>query len=356
MIEMNTKDEVARNYLKTAFFQGPDWIPCNVAIMPATWRKYREELEEVLLEFPRFFPHLRKGQKDFDAPGDMRYRRGRFTDNWGCVWDNIAEGLDGAVVEHPLEDWADLATYAPPDPITEGEGWGPGPDWRALRRRCRHAKENGKIAWGHLPHGSMYMRLYYLRGFENFMMDVATDDPRLPELTEMVLDYNLKAIEKNLQCGVEMMSFGDDLGFQTSLAISPGKWRKYLKPCYRRMFGLCAEAHVPVRLHTDGHVLEIVPDLIECGVDVLNPQVRANGLEGLRRMARGKVCIHLDLDRQLFPFAEPEGLRRHVEEAVESLRLPEGGLMLYAECEPDVPLENIRAICRILDEVGGPLQ
>ncbi|HON73010.1 MAG TPA: hypothetical protein PK512_06720, partial [bacterium] len=100
--------------------------------------------------------------------------------------------------------------------------------------------------------------------------------------------------------------------------------------------------------------IEIIDDLIECGVNILNPQVRANTVEGLVKNAKGKVCIDLDLDRQLFPFATPEEIRRHIKDAVEKLNSPEGGLMLIAECEPDVPLENIETICSVLEEVGGP--
>jgi hypothetical protein len=108
---------------------------------------------------------------------------------------------------------------------------------------------------------------------------------------------------------------------------------------------------VPIYLHTDGHILEIIPDLIEVGVRVLNPQIRANGLDGLVEMAKGKVAIDQDLDRQLFPFAAPSQLEDHISEVFEALYLPEGGLMLLAECGPDVPLESINVICTTLEQV-----
>jgi len=354
MIDPETKNERARNYLRAAYFVQPEWIPCTVAVMPATWRKYQERVEDVLVDYPLLFPDFRKGQRDFDAVGDRRYAAGRFTDNWGCVWDNIAEGLDGAVVEHPLGDWADFEHYSAPDPLTEGEGWGPVPDWDDLRTRCERAKREGRIAWGGMPHGFMYMRLYYLRGFGNLMLDFATEEPRLADLVEMVLGYNMAAIEKMIECGAEFISFGDDLGVQRSLPFSPATWRKYLLPCYRQMAGRCRECGLDVYLHSDGHVLEIIPDLIEAGVTVLNPQIRANGLDGLEATAKGRICINLDLDRQLFPFATPRKVSDHIRTAAARLNTDAGGLMLYAECEPDVPLENIRAICATLEEIGGP--
>jgi hypothetical protein len=198
----------------------------------------------------------------------------------------------------------------------------------------------------------MYMRLYYLRGFENFMLDVAAKDPRLDELIEKVLHFNMRLVEKWIEIGVEYIDFRDDLGFQTSLPINPKAWRRYLKPCFAQMFGLCREHDVYVGLHTDGYILDIIPDLIECGVQLLNPQVRPNTIESLAEYCKGKVALKLDLDRQLFPFATGQQLRDHIHQVVDVLAQPEGGLMLYAECSRDVPLENIDTICATLEDIG----
>jgi len=82
---------------------------------------------------------------------------------------------------------------------------------------------------------------------------------------------------------------------------------------------------------------------------IVNPQIRANGLDRLAQECKGKVCVNLDLDRQLFPFATPDEIDAHVREAAQALGSDQGGLMLHAECEPDVPLENIRAVCDALE-------
>lgn len=348
-----TRKERVENYLRTVNFQNPRWIPCSVSIMPATWRKYREALEEIILRHPKIFPDYRKGSIDFDAINDPGYRKGRFRDSWGCVWENIEEGLEGIVVESPLDDWEKFNNYTPPDPLTQGER-GEKLDWERIKEILRGRKIRGELATGGLRHGFMYMRLYYLRGFENFMIDIATEDPRLEKLIDMVLEYNIKLIKKWIEVGAEFLYFGDDLGNQDRLPINPEKWRKYLKPCYKKMFSLCRENNVYVYFHSDGHILEIIDDLIECGINVLNPQVRANTIDGLVKTAKGKVCINLDLDRQLFPFATPKEIKEHIEEAVAKLNDPSGGLMLTAECEPDVPLENIETICKTLEKVGGP--
>jgi hypothetical protein len=106
-------------------------------------------------------------------------------------------------------------------------------------------------------------------------------------------------------------------------------------------------------MHTDGHVVEILPDLIDCGADVLNPQVGANGLDSLARECKGRVCIDLDLDRQMFPFCTPDDIDDHIREAVEVLGSPEGGLWLKAELGPDIPLENMDAVCTAMEKYRG---
>ena len=185
------------------------------------------------------------------------------------------------------------------------------------------------------------------------MVDFGEEPPELQRLIDLVLDYNLGEIANDLAKKPRMMGFGDDLGTQTALPISPACWRKYLKPCFAKMYGLCHDAGAWVYMHTDGHILPIIPDLVECGVNVINPQIRANGLAGLVATCKGKVCLNLDLDRQMFPFGTPADIDAHVREVVAALGSPEGGLWLTAECGPDVPLANIEAICQAVERYRG---
>lgn len=343
------RNEETENYLRAVQFQRPAWIPCNVSLMPATWQRHREALEEVVLEHPRVFPGYERGGRDFDNLGGPTYSERSFRDAWGCTWENLAPGLVGQPVTHPLEDWDALDSYEMPD-LMEVDDFGNARDWDAIARGLDRAEQVGGLRrGGGLYHGFMWMRLYYLRGFANLMVDIATADPRLDRLIAMVLENNQRVIDEHVELGVELMSFGDDLGNQTRLPISPEHWRKYLGPCYAEMYGACREAGAHVYMHSDGHMVPVFGDLIEYGVTIVNPQVRANGLENMARECKGKVCVNLDLDRQLFPFATPEDIDAHIRQAIEVLGSDEGGLMLSAECEPDVPLENIRAICEAFE-------
>ncbi|NOZ21764.1 MAG: hypothetical protein GXP25_11850 [Planctomycetes bacterium] len=347
------KNERVTNLLKAMLFDKPDWIPCTVSCLPAARAKHKDALDEIFLQHPKLFPHFKPGTWK-EQKLDRHYQAGRWTDAWGIVWDNCEEGMAAIPVEAeaPLQDWTAFDSYTPPDPRQVDDRGDP-VDWEARAASCTRATENGGLATGGFIHGFMFMRLFYLRGFSNFMIDVATHDPRLDQLVKMVLDHNLALVDKWLECGIEMLSGGDDMGMQDALPISPADWRRYLKPCFAAIYGRCRERGVHVYLHSDGHIVEIIPDLVECGVTVINPQIRANTLEGLVNVAKGNVCINLDLDRQFFPFATPGEIKAHVRECRDALYSPDGGLMLNAECAPDVPLENIKAICEALEEVGG---
>jgi hypothetical protein len=103
-------------------------------------------------------------------------------------------------------------------------------------------------------------------------------------------------------------------------------------------------------MHTDGCIWEIMPELQEAGVDMVNPQYRANGLENLVRVCKGKIPIHLDLDRQFLPFATPATLEAHIKECIEALYLPSGGLGINLELGKDVNLDVIEAALAALEK------
>ena len=181
-------------------------------------------------------------------------------------------------------------------------------------------------------------------------MDFAEEPPELQILIDKVAEYNRLQVLEVLKKDNPVVYFGDDLGMQNSLAIGPGKWRKYLKPAFAKIYAPVRDAGKLVYMHTDGMIHEIIPDLFDCGVNMVNPQIRANGLDNLVRVCKGRYPMNLDLDRQLFPFATPDECRAHVRECVEALALPTGGLGLVIEIGPCVPTENIRALLQTAEE------
>jgi len=306
--------------IKAAKFNHPEFIPVSMGILPAVWMKHREALDSIVKRHPVLFGSQEE-KRNYDAVGGT-YVEGEHTDAWGCVWSNVRTGMEAMVKKHPVPT-----------------------------REAVHSLQLPKTDAG-IPHGFMYLRLSDLRGFEEIMVDFAEEPPELQMLLDIVLAYNLRQAKLWLEklSAPEIVCFGDDLGMQNSLPISPEKWRKYLKPCFKKIYEPFKKAGHTVYMHTDGHIYEIIPDLVECGVDIVNPQFRANGLDNLVRVCKGKVCVSLDLDRQMFPFCKPRDIDAHVREAVEKLGAPEGGLWIMAEVGPDVPLENVEAICAALEK------
>jgi len=339
------------NYLRTVTMSGPEWIPCGVGVSGASWNQWREEMEDVVVKHPVIFPGFKKGQRNFSKQdyGAAHRKDERFTDAWGCVWYSAIDGIEGQVIENPLDDWEKFEHYQPPDPMAQGDR---GPvNWEGHRAGIAKAKEEGRRTNGGLPHGFLFMRLYYLRGFENLMMDIATGEPRLQQLIDMLVDHNRKIVEQWLSMGVDGVTFGEDLGTQTASVISPKHFHELVTPAYKKLMQPCREAGAYVYLHSDGYIMELMDEFIEAGVDIINPQDLCNGIDDLAREVKGRMCISLDIDRQkIVPFGKPNEIREMIKEEVMKLGSPQGGLMMIAGIYPPTPPENVDALCSALEE------
>lgn len=314
------------NLIKAIRMESPSVIPTSVSILPAMWIHHGDEIQRLVKEFPQFFPKdYSVDYSDPTAIASGTYKAGEHVDEWGCVWTNVNEGMEAIVTGHPVKSPEDV-----------------------------YALEIPKNRDGRLPHGFMYLRLLDLCGFENAMLMFAEEGEEIELLIRKVLQYNKLQIQAVMDKFGDIAYFGDDQGMQKGLAIGPERWRKYLKPCYREMYGMI-KAQRPdtlIYMHTDGCIYEIMPDLMECGVDMINPQFRANGLDNLVRVCRKEqlIPINLDLDRQLFPFATRSQIFDHVAECVEALYLPKGGLSLNVELNYEVPLDTCAAILEALEK------
>jgi len=338
------------NYLRTVSMTNPEWMPCRVYVSGASWNEHREAMAEVVARHPTIFPDFEPGERDYDTWdfGPTARTGERFTDAWGCVWVTEVDGLVGQVVEHPLADWAALAAYRAPDPLLHLDR-GPA-DWAGARRRNAEAKADGQLTTGGLAHGFLLMRLWYLRGFENLMLDIAADEPRLDPLIELVNAHNRTIADQWLAMGVDVVSFGEDLGTQTASIISPAAFRKWIAPAYRDLMQPCRRAGSHVYLHSDGYIMELIDALIDCGVTIINPQDLCNGIDDLAREVKGRICIDLDIDRQrIVPFGTRSDIHDLIEEEVRTLGSARGGLMMKAGIYPPTPPENVDALCDAME-------
>ena len=339
------------NYLRNASMTGPEWIPAHVAVSGASWLEWRDEMEEVASRHPVLFPNFRKGERNYDEImlGSRSTAGGKTRDNWGCVWKAAIDGIVGQVVEHPLADWAKLADYTLPDPLTQADE---GPvDWPKRRENNAKAREEGRLTVGGLAHGFLFMRLHYLRGYENFMCDVIGGPPQLQQLIDAIVAYNQVIVSQYLDMGVDMIDGGDDLGTQTMSMIGREHFHRWITPAYKKLFRPCRERGMHVALHSDGYTLDLMDEFIEAGVTIVNPQDLCNGIDALAREVKGRVCIRLDVDRQtIVPFGTSREIHDLIEEEVRKLGSPAGGLEFIAGIYPPTPPENVDALCSALEE------
>jgi len=339
------------NYLRNVSMTGPEWIPCYCHISDASWSQLREELEEVLIRHPKLFPNFKKGQRDYENRdfGPAHRANELYTDAWGCTWCTKINGLEGQVVKSPLVDWSNLETYKPPNPLVQGDrGLA---NWEKRTQEIEKDKKECHLTIGGLPHGFFFMRLYYLRGFENLMIDIANQAPQLSHLINMVAHHNMKIVNKYLSMGVDVISFGEDLGTQTSSIISPAAFHKWVAPTYQALMQPCRKAGCLVYLHSDGYIMDLMDEFVECGVNIINPQDLCNGIDNLAREVKGRMCISLDIDRQkIVPYGTRKEIRELIEEEVKKIGSPQGGLEMVCGIYPPTPPENIDALCSALEE------
>jgi hypothetical protein len=168
----------------------------------------------------------------------------------------------------------------------------------------------------------------------------------------MILSVMVRRVERLCQLpGLDGIHFRDDWGTQQALMISPRLWRTFFKPAYARLFALARNAGVHVWFHSDGVIEAIIPDLIEIGVQVLNPQVSAIGRKKVAALCRGRICVEADIDRQgILPYGTPEDVRAAVRADIKAFDGLNGGYIGRGEVAGDVPLENTLAL---LDEITG---
>jgi hypothetical protein len=264
------------------------------------------------------------------------YRPGRNRDDFNTLWEVHAEGVCGIPVEWPFADWKAYEGYRWPE-FTAGP-----PRGRLYSGHMAGKDEDYYARGGWI---TFFEQMQQLRGMENLLMDLVDGSREVYRLRDDLLAFNLRWLDKWCALPYDGIHFADDWGDQKRLLIAPELWREFYKPAYRTMFAKVTAAGMDVHFHSDGNIIEIIPDLIEMGVRVLNCQANVIGLDKLKQKFAGTLCFRTDLDRQrVVPFGTPDEVKRHVVDVFEHLGTRKGGIIACGEIGPETPLANIRAM------------
>ncbi len=275
---------------------------------------------------------------------------------WHVEVRNISYG-DGLgtyeeAVSNPLgtaQTAADVERFAWPDPM----------DWNVAGVRAKCA------AWQSYPIlGGCYEPFYLycrLRGMEQALADLALNPAVAEAALERIYTIHESVIRRTLEAAHGLIDFiyvAEDLGTQDTLLMSPATFRRYLKPGMRKMIDLAHSFGVKVMHHDDGAIRPLLAELIEMGIDVLNPiQWRCKGMER-EELARdfGKLVVfHGGVDnQQTLPFGTPDNVRREVADNIRIFRQGKG--YVVAPChnlQPNTPTANILALYEAVQECAA---
>ncbi len=271
----------------------------------------------------------------------------RYVDPWGITWARTPYS-DGAgsyteMVERPLAgDDAKLSSYRPPDPEEPEQ-------YREAEMLIARYGKTHSIVGGVL--GSVFEGPWYLRGLDQFLADLLVNKDYAGALMDMVAEFHLKAGLRLIRMGCDLILAGDDVGIQDRMLISPELFREFVKPRYGRLFGEYKRVNPNVRIatHICGFIEPIIDDLVEVGVDILNPvQPTAMDPGRLKKRFGRRISFWGAVDDQrVLPAGSPREVEAEVRLRLEQLA-PGGGYILCSShnVQPTTPAENIRAFYR----------
>ncbi|MFA6110156.1 MAG: uroporphyrinogen decarboxylase family protein [Candidatus Latescibacterota bacterium] len=223
-------------------------------------------------------------------------------------------------------------------------------DYGSVRAQClAHHEEYATFG---APWSPFFHEVGWLIGQENFLVWMHTKPDVVHAIIDHVVDYEVEVTRRFLEAADGMLDiayFGNDFGTQRGLFLSPQMWHEFFRQPLRRFFDVSHDHGCRVMKHSCGAVRDLIPSLIEDGVDILDPvQVAAAGMDlaGLVRDFGARLCFHGGVDTQrLLPFGSPDEVRAQVRSYLD-LTSARGGYVLCGSQDyiADIPLESILAI------------
>ncbi len=369
----------------------PDRVPTDFLATPEIWRKLGEHLQlaPAAVSLADYFQPekealLRHFEIDtrllsydmFVKPPDSVLEPGAVVDFWGSLerstpnrmWrqrlpDGTARDIFGKhlkVVYNQFGAYEEFATWPLSAATTVEElhshPW-PEPDWWDFSPLPGILNELDREQQYHVRFriGSVFEIAWQLRGMQEFLLDLGLQ-PEIPRyimsrLAEVYVE-NTRRVLDLVGDRLDMVYFYDDVATQNSLMISPQMWRDYVRPHHARLVELAHARGLKVMYHCDGAIYPLIPELIDLGIDLLNPiQPDAKNMDGRRLKAEfgDRLAFHGGIDiNHTLPQGTPDEVRAEVRDRVVNLGRGGGYIMCSSHhIQPDTPLENVLAMYEV---------
>ena len=336
---MNGKERVRRTLRGEPVDRLPRYLWIGAAVAPKLCEYYQippEALEgKVGNDVMQTWLSINREMERPAAEGE------RFTDEWGIVWER--QGYYNMVIHHPMAelDAEEIRRYPVPGLLDGGR----------FDRFDRLLADYGQTHFiGADVSGTLFEPAYHLRGMENLLMDLASEAEEADAILDVVEAHSTRIAVEAARRGADWIWLGDDMGSQLDLLMSPDLWRHYFKPRMARIIEAVrtVKPDMPIAYHSCGAVRRILPDLLDLGLDVINPlQQSAAHMDHdeNRRLFGDRATMVCGPDTQKFLLhATPQQVREEVRDLAR--RLGSRGRFLFGvshTLQPDVPMENIAA-------------
>jgi len=291
---------------------------------------------------------------------------GTVEDHWGVPRVHVEVSTAQApaayreVIDFPLESAESV------EEIRDYAKW-PSADWfdyGCVKDQVAEVRALGKVAvfmGDRMNRCAQLKPAMYLRGIEQILVDLALS-PEIAEylftrIAEFYVEYARRTFEAAGD-GIDIFFMGDDFGTQLGPFVSLSMWRRFLRPGFKALVALGKRHGYHVAHHSCGSIAPLIPEMIDCGLDVLNPlqpEVRDMDHATLKEEFGDRLSFHGSISIQkTLPFGTPEDIRQEVGERMRTLA-PGGGFIFCTahNIQPDTPVENAEALFRAYRELGA---
>jgi uroporphyrinogen decarboxylase len=276
----------------------------------------------------------------FGFPRENKIGNDIYQDAFGTQWDRSVDKGVGVIVS-PLFTEETFDRYEFPDPTS----------LELYRHIPNFIEENkDKFIIASVPL-SYFERSWAIYGMENVLIDMAVNEDFMFKMLDKILEYNLKLIDQLLKFDIDCVHINDDYGQQKGLIMGPALWRKYFKPGLKQMYDKIKSAGKYVYHHSCGDLVEIIPDFIELGVDILNPfQPESMDVFKVKEEYGKYITFHGGVSEQkTMALGTPDEVEKETYEKI--IRLGKGGGYILGpsqEITRDVPIENVERFIKVI--------
>ena len=340
------------NMLSIAGRRGFERVPVFLDMCPVIQKKLSDYLKTHDFEIPESQVNLpgisMKRSEDSwfleNCYREKSFKAGTDINAWGVAHEPGSKyAYHMTYMHHPMENFdspEQVKEY--PFPVLNA-----GEDLPNLTRFAADAHKKGLFVLGNMQ-CTVWERAWYMRGMENLMCDMMEENEIAEVLLDTVTDFAVLQAETYVRAGADGLFLGDDIGMQRTIMMSEPLYRAWLQPRLKRVIDAARaiKKDIVIFYHSCGHVTELIPNLIEAGIDVLNPiQPEAMDFPSVFEAFHDRLSFHGTIGTQsVMPFGTPEDVRRAVFEHLD-LAGKKGGLFVCPThmLEPEVPLENVLA-------------